>query len=162
MSPEWLVRNRWNFNSGWIIHLISQIILKKSFIHSLNISSINEWMNEWINLFSKLSVFKSICWLNPFLWYNRTLSDLLDIISSRLERAAVGELADFLVETFEVSLGVLKIFVLLIVGGCRKREAVPDPNHRGEQHHRHLTALPKSLRPWGQVGKRKESLSVAN
>lgn len=72
--------------------------------------------------------------------------DLLDIIRSSPKCAAVRELAELLGETFEVPLGFLKLFVLFIVSGCRERQAIPDPNHRGEQHHRHLTALAISLK----------------
>lgn len=61
--------------------------------------------------------------------------DLLDIVWSSLQRAAVRELAQFFGETFEMPLGFLKLFILLVVGGCRERQAVPDPNHRGKQHH---------------------------
>lgn len=84
-------------------------------------------------------------------------NDLLDIIWPSLECAAVGELAEFLGETFEVLLGFLKLFVLLIVCGCRERQAIPDPNHWGEQHHRHLTALVNSLKHCKQMEQREES-----
>lgn len=78
----------------------------------------------------------------PDIWYKVTY--VLDIKSSWLQCAAVWELAEFLGETFEVPFGFLKILVLLIVCGRRERESVLDPDHRGEQHHRHLTAQPES------------------
>lgn len=84
--------------------------------------------------------------------------DLLDIVWSSLKCAAVRELAEFLGETFEVLLGFLKLFILLIISGCRERQAIPDPNHRGKQHHRHLTALAISLKACKQTSKREESL----
>lgn len=72
-------------------------------------------------------------WMYMFYWLwefkIKIPNDLLDIIWSSLECAAVGELAEFLGETFEVLLGFLKLFVLLIVCGCRERQAIPDPNH---------------------------------
>lgn len=109
----------------------------------------NKAEQVYITIIKTLSAYKSPRWLKtPAGLFDRTRHlnqrHLLDIKSSRLECAAVGELAEFLGETFEVPLGFLKILVLLVVGGRGQREAVLDPHHRGEQHHRHLTALPES------------------
>lgn len=66
--------------------------------------------------------------------------NLLDIVRPGLEAAAVGELAEFLGEAFEVLLGLLQLFVLFIIGGGREGQAVFDPDHWGEHHHRHLSS----------------------
>lgn len=53
----------------------------------------------------------------------------IDIVRPGLEAAAVGELAEFLGEAFEVLLGLLQLFVLFIIGGGREGQAVFDPDH---------------------------------
>lgn len=70
---------------------------------------------------------------------NPTKRDALDVVWPRLECAAVRELVELLGEAFKVPLGLLEVFVLFIVGGCREGQAFRNANHRGKQHRWHLT-----------------------